>query len=75
MPTAADRQLIKELPNQEEGLDISKMNVSLVGGYQCALLDWHINQVTGETTGNLEQCIQSTTVHEQEPIAANKVPY
>jgi len=73
VPTTADPQLMRELPNQEEGLDISKMNMCLVGGSECALLGWHTNQVTGETTGNREQCIQSATVHEQEPIAASEV--
>jgi len=65
---------MKELSNQEGGLDIGNMNMCLVGGTQCALLGWHTNQVTGErTAGNREQCIQSTTVHEQEPIAASEV--
>jgi len=74
VPTVADPQLMKELPNQEEGLDISHMNVCLVDGSQCAALSWRTNQVTEEgITSDSEQCIQSTVVHEQEPITASEV--
>lgn len=48
MPTVEDLLLVKELLNQEENLDISNIDISLVDGSQCALLCWHTDQITGE---------------------------